>query len=100
MLAWLKGRLQDLAVFLAGALNRFIDWLFASRNPAVVFVRETIRRNYIFRVGARAIIRTVRALPMLREWFGEFRNRRSIRQLRSIVAGRGIGGAPPRFQIR
>ena len=93
MLAWLKGRLQDLAVFLAGALNRFIDWLFASRNPAVVFVRETIRRNYIFRVGARAIIRTVRALPMLREWIGEFRNRRSIRQLRSIVAARGIGGA-------
>jgi len=40
MLAWLKGRLQGVAMWMARSLNRFLDWLFESRNPAVVFVRD------------------------------------------------------------
>ncbi len=93
MLAWLKGRLQDLAVFLVRSLNGFLEWLFASRNPVVVFIRETVRRNDFILFGARAFIRTVRELPTLSERLREFLVRRRGEPLRPIMAARAIGGA-------
>ncbi len=93
MLAWLKGRLQDLAVFLVRSLNGLLEWLFASRNPVVVFVRETIRRNDFILLGARAFIRTVRELPMLGERLKQFLLRQRAEPLRSILAARVVGGA-------
>jgi glycosyltransferase involved in cell wall biosynthesis len=90
MLAWLKGCPQRLAVLVARSLNRFLEWLFVSRNPIVVCVRETIRRNKILLSGARRFIRTVRQLPTLhgrlREWI-------FAGPLQPIMEAREIGGS-------
>lgn len=72
MLAWLRGRFQNLAVYLERMLNRFLKWLFASRDPAVVYVRELIRSNAILRSGARRLIRGIYLLPMLPARLGRF----------------------------
>src|SRR5467141_4065989 len=93
MLAWLKGRLQGVAMLMARSLNRFLDWLFESRNPAVVFVRECIRRNRILISAARAFIRTVRALPTLQQKIRERFRPLSVRRLQSIMEARAIGGS-------
>jgi glycosyltransferase involved in cell wall biosynthesis len=92
MLAWLKGRLQGVAMFMARSLNRFLDWLFESRNPAIVLVRESIRRNRVLISAARAFIRTVRALPTLQQKIRERFRPLSVRRLQSIMAARTIGG--------
>jgi glycosyltransferase involved in cell wall biosynthesis len=92
ILAWVWNRLQKAAVFMAVSLNDFLEWLFASRNPAVVFVRESIRRNRLLLASARMVIHHVRSLPTLhqriRERFKPFRER----SLQSIMAARMVGG--------
>jgi glycosyltransferase involved in cell wall biosynthesis len=93
MSAWLKKRLQDLATFMARSLNRFLDWLFESQNPAVVFVRETIRRNRVLMFAARAFIRTVRGLPTLKMHIRERFTPSSVRRLQSVMAARMTGGS-------
>jgi glycosyltransferase involved in cell wall biosynthesis len=93
MSAWLKKRLQDLAMLMARSLNGFLEGLFESRNPLVVFVRETIRRNRILISAARAFIRTVRALPTLRLKIRDRFRPLSVRRLESILAARTIGGS-------
>jgi glycosyltransferase involved in cell wall biosynthesis len=90
MLAWLKRRLQNSAALLVFSFNRFLDWLFSSRIPAVVHVREFIRHSdFLLRV-ARSFIHIVRQLP---KWLGELFVGRSGRRLRSILAAREIGGS-------
>lgn len=93
MSGWLKGRLQDIAMLMARSLNRFLDWLFESRNPVVVFVRETIRRNRILISAARAFIATVRALPTLRQHLRQKFTSSSGRRLESVMAARAVGGS-------
>ena len=93
MLVWLKGRLQGAAMLMARSLNRFLDWLFESRNPAVVFVRECVRRNRVLISAARAFIRAVRALPTLHQKILEKFRPLSVRRLQSIMAARAIGGS-------
>lgn len=92
MSAWLRKRLQGVAIFMARTLNRFLDWLFQSRHPAIVFVRETIRRNRILISVARAFIRAVRGLPTLQQNFRERFKSASVRRLQSILAARAVGG--------
>lgn len=80
-------------MILARSLNRFLDWLFESQNPVVVFVRETIRRNQILKSGARAFIRAVRALPTLRQKIRSRFRPLSARRLQSIMEARAVGGS-------
>jgi glycosyltransferase involved in cell wall biosynthesis len=72
------------------SLDRLLERLFASRNPVVVFVRESIRRNRVVLSGARGFIRAVRGLPTLLGQFKKFLNGRS--PLEPIVAARETGG--------
>jgi glycosyltransferase involved in cell wall biosynthesis len=91
MLAWLKRRIQFLAGLLVFRLNRFLDWLFSSRLPAVVYVREFILDNDVLLFVARALVRTVSELPKrLRE---ELFAGQSARRLQSILAARDVGGS-------
>lgn len=92
MSAWLKGRLQNIATSMARSLNRFLEWLFESRNPVVAGVRETIRRSPVLLSAARTFIRTVRMLPTLRLKIRRKLESVSILRLPSIVAARAIGG--------
>jgi hypothetical protein len=48
--------------FPARVLNRFFYWFFASRRPAVVFVRERIRRNSVLFFCARTFISALQEL--------------------------------------
>src|SRR5882762_10400235 len=93
MSAWLKKRLQRLAISMARTLNRFLEWLFESQNPAVVFVRETIRRNRVLMFTARAFIRTVRGLPSLKMHIRERLTPSAVRRLQSVMAARATGGS-------
>jgi glycosyltransferase involved in cell wall biosynthesis len=93
MSAWLKKRLQDLAIFIARTLDGFLQWLFKSRNPAVVLVRETIRRNPVLISGARKFIRTVRRLPTLKLHIRERFKPKTVRRLQSVMAARAVGGS-------
>ena len=93
MPAWLKARLQDIAMFMARALNRFLEWLFESRNPVVVFARENIRRNPVLMSAARAFIRTVRALPTFGPKIRERFRAMTVRRLQSMMAARAVGGS-------
>src|ERR1700675_3335066 len=90
MLAWLKGRIQFSAAFLVFLLNRFLDWLFSSRLPAIVHVREFIRHSDFLLFAARVLIRTVRQLPKL---FRDLFAGPSARRVQSILAAREIGGS-------
>jgi len=80
-------------MLMARSLNRFLEWLFESQNPVVVFVRETIRRNRILISTARAFIRTVRALPTLASKIHERFRSKSARRLQSVMAARTVGGS-------
>jgi glycosyltransferase involved in cell wall biosynthesis len=93
MLAWLKGRLQYIAVFSVRSLNRLLEGLFASQNPVVAFVRETIRKNRVLMFCARAFIAFVRSLPTLQQKFRERFKSPSARRLHAIMAARAIGGS-------
>ena len=93
MLAWLRGRLLAVAIFMVHSLNHLLEWLFASRNPGVVFVRETIRRNNIVLSGARRFIGFVRQLPTLPERLREFFRGGSLKPLPAVLAARQLGGA-------
>jgi glycosyltransferase involved in cell wall biosynthesis len=93
MSAWLKKRVQDLAIFMAQTLNCFLEWLFESRSPVVVFVRETIRRNRVLISAARAFIRAVRALPTLKQKVWAIFAPLSVRRLQSVMAARAVGGS-------
>lgn len=91
MLGWLKRRIQYSAAFLVFLLNRFLEWLFSSRFPPVVYVRELIRHNDFLLSAARAVIRTIRDGPKrLRDWF--FLGR-SVKRVQAVLAAREIGGA-------
>jgi glycosyltransferase involved in cell wall biosynthesis len=92
MLAWLKARVQAAAVFLARSLDVFLVWLFESRDPAIVFLRESIRKSRFLMLGARAFIRCVRALPTLQRKIRETFKPLSLRRLQSITAARAVGG--------
>jgi glycosyltransferase involved in cell wall biosynthesis len=84
---------QQFAVFLAVFLNRFLEWFFASKNPGIVWVRETIRGNDILVSGARALIRGVRTLPTLQ---GRIRKRfksGADQRLDAVMAARMVGGS-------
>lgn len=80
-------------MFMARSLNRFLEWLFESRHPVVVFAREAIRRNRVLISTARAFIRTVRALPTLSSKIHERFRSRSARRLQSVIAARAVGGS-------
>lgn len=88
----LVGGPQRVAVLLAVSLNRFLEWLFASQNAPVVFVRETIRRNRILISAARAFIRGVRALPGLQQDLRRILKPRAVRCVEAVMAARMIGG--------
>src|SRR4030088_2697664 len=93
MLAWVKKRLQDLAMWMARSLIRFLEWLFESQNPGVVFARETIRRNRVLISGARAFIRSVRSLPTLQQHIRQRFKSKTVRRLESVLAARAVGGS-------
>lgn len=90
MLTWLKGRIQYVAAVLVLSLNRGLEWLFASRNPTIVFVRELIRRNVFLLFLSRRFIRFVRELPwnLAESFAGRFDG-----CLESILAAREGGGS-------
>ena len=91
MVAWLKRRAQFVAAFLVYLLNRFLEVLFSSRLPLVVYVREFIRHNDFLLLAARKFIRGVRELPKrLRQGFFA---KRSTNRIRSILAARQVGGS-------
>jgi glycosyltransferase involved in cell wall biosynthesis len=92
-LSWVKARMQYLAVLPAHILNRFVAWLFASRNPAVVYIREFIRRNDFLRLGARSFIRSVRDLPDLVQKIEIMLKGPAHRRLQAIITARALGGA-------
>jgi glycosyltransferase involved in cell wall biosynthesis len=95
-LGWFFGGLQRIAVLLAVSLNRPLEWFFASRNPAVVSVREAIRRRPILRAGARAFVNGVRKLPrLLPRLQQKYREEWSFagRRLKAIMVAREIGGS-------
>src|SRR5882724_8859701 len=90
MLAWLKQRIQISAAVLVFLLNRFLERLFSSRLPPVVYVREFIRHNDFLLFAARKVIRTIRKGPTrLRNVFLG----RSARRVQAVLAAREIGGS-------
>jgi glycosyltransferase involved in cell wall biosynthesis len=98
MLAWLEGCLQDIAVFLARSFDRFLEGLFASRNPGVVLVRETIRNNRFLISKARGFIRAVRTLPTLQRRIRE-KKTFPVRRLHSVMAARAVGGSVTALEL-
>jgi glycosyltransferase involved in cell wall biosynthesis len=90
-LAWLINGKNLVVVSPALALNRFLRWFFAARNPTVVGAREFLRRNQMLRSGGRCLFRAAQWLASLQ--------RRSVRalvvdpRLRAIIDARAVGGA-------
>ena len=69
------------------ALNGFLRWFFAARNPVVVGLREFIRRNEVLRSGGLSLFRAV-------QWLATLHRRRVLNpRLRAILDARGAGGA-------
>lgn len=58
---WMK----SLTSLLAICLNRFLVWLFASKNPAIICVREFIRNQRLLLRSARLLIHMLKRLPSL-----------------------------------
>jgi glycosyltransferase involved in cell wall biosynthesis len=71
------------------ALNGFLRWFFAARNPIVAGLREFVRQNEVLRSGGRGIFRAVQSLATLQ--------RRHVHTidpwLRAILDARAVGGA-------
>lgn len=93
-MAWLKRRIEHLAALVVHKFDRFLLWLFATQNPAVITVREFIRNNRVLLMWARIVMRFVRHFPRwaqnwTRSWFATLPQRR----LQSVMAARAIGGA-------
>lgn len=80
-------------MLVARLLNSFLEWLFASQNPLVVFVREIIRKNRVLIGAGRAFIGAVRSIPTLPQKFRQKFKPKSLRRLHSIMAARSIGGS-------
>jgi glycosyltransferase involved in cell wall biosynthesis len=93
MLAHLARGPQRVAVALAVSLNGFLEWLFASKHPTIVFVRETIRGNRILISGARALIGAIRALPTLQQTIRQTFKSQALQRLEAILAARMAGGS-------
>jgi glycosyltransferase involved in cell wall biosynthesis len=69
------------------ALNGFLRWFFAARNPVVVGLREFIRRNEVLRSGGLSFFRAV-------QWLATLHRRRVLNpRLRAILDARVAGGA-------
>ena len=76
-----------LAVSPALALNAFLRWFFATRNPVAVCVREFIRRNKVLRSSGRGLFLAV-------QWIATSQRRRLLDpRLRAILDARAAGGA-------
>jgi glycosyltransferase involved in cell wall biosynthesis len=90
MLAWLKRGIQYSAALLVILFNRLLDWLFSSRLPFVVHVREFIRHNDFLHTAAWRFICAVRELP---NWLKKLFAGRSARLVQSILAAREVGGS-------
>lgn len=99
MSVWFKECLQHFAVFLARSFAHFLEWLFQSRNPATVFVREAIRRNRVLLSAARVVIGAVRELPTLQEKIRERLRPLPVRRLESIMAARSVGGRVTTLEV-
>jgi glycosyltransferase involved in cell wall biosynthesis len=90
-LAWIINGKNLVVMLPALALNRFLRWFFAARNPTVVGIREFLRRNQMLRSGGRGLFRGVQWLASLQ--------RRPIKalivdpRLRAIIDARAVGGA-------
>jgi glycosyltransferase involved in cell wall biosynthesis len=93
-LAWLDRRIQYAAALIVHKVDRFLLWLFATKNPAAVFVRESIRGNPLLLGAARNFLRFARNFPRwVVRWTKEKFMALSQQRLRSIMAARAIGGA-------
>jgi glycosyltransferase involved in cell wall biosynthesis len=71
------------------ALNGFLRWFFAARNPIVVGLREFVRQNKALRLGGLGIFRAV-------QWLATLQRRRVLTfdpRLRAILDARAVGGA-------
>jgi glycosyltransferase involved in cell wall biosynthesis len=87
-----RGSLQRIAVFLVRSLNSFLEWLFASKNPAIVHVREAIRANRVLLFCARSLISGVHLLPRLQQIF-RAKFSKVARRLDAIMVARMAGGS-------
>jgi hypothetical protein len=100
-LALLYKGVQFLAILPAGMLNRFLDWSLASRRPAVVFVRERIRRSSVLLLCARTFIRMVQGPATnpqrAQEWVPTAATRRLREEMKLFVCIYDDGRLLPHF---
>lgn len=93
-MTWLKRLLPHLAALIVHKFDRFLAWLFETKNPTVISVREFIRSNRLLLGAARKVIRFVRHFPRwMQGWARTKFMSRSQRRLQSVMAARAIGGA-------